>query len=236
MSSENTSLESSIRILLSLCAMVGQDLEALVYYGKYVDEESLDRTKINLPPKDETLDYAVLDSIWFQIIIRSCAFLDEWDKFLGVLNEPEYSDRLMLIKKVVAPAKKAINKWKELRKFRNEITAHNFRGKEKIVTIDQMGQYDCPQSETELYYLVSFIDRMTRVLVAAFPKEYELALESSKKMVKKKQKDISENRLKELKQSLIEVDDQISNRVFDIYRYDFLQNLSTALSDKSRKE
>lgn len=224
----NTNLQSSIKVLLTLFVMLEQDYKALVYYSDNVEEDSPNRLKTNLPEKENIIDFAITEALWFQIIIKSCSFLDEWDKFLGVKNEQEHINRLILIKRTVAPARKAINSWKELRKFRNEITAHNFRGKDHRVTIDEISQYKCPQSIDEIYFLICFIQRMIAVLTHVFPNETQNIVNVTHANTLNISP-ISESRLRELRQYLLDIDEKLSESVFDIFRHDLLETLNDSL-------
>ncbi|BFP43236.1 hypothetical protein FGF1_40810 [Flavobacteriaceae bacterium GF1] len=219
--------------------MVNQDYEALEYYSDNLHESILDRSKVSIADKDEIIDSTIIDSLWFQIILKSCSFLDEWDKFLGVKNEPEYKERLLLIKKIVAPAKKAVNIWSDMRRFRNQIIAHNFRDKNFSVTLDNMGDYDCPNTRGEIYFLISFLNRMINVLQANFSSEIPDIVNDSYSNVMR-QKENSENhqlektkRLKILEQKLQEVDNSIANNIWAIPRNDIRQSVYKALNKKS---
>lgn len=211
--------------------MIEQDYEALVYYSNNLEEEVLDRKRTNIALKHETIDFAIIEALWFQIIIKACSFLDEWDNFLGVLNEDKYKARLKLIKQVVSPARRAFKHWKEIRKFRNEITAHNFRDKKHVVTIDKISEYNCPQSVEELYYLVSFLSRMIHVLTSNFPSEIQwVASSASAESFNGTTQHTSDN-LTELKNLLSEIDNVISERVWDIPRFDILDGIKKSLGE-----
>lgn len=227
----NADLKSSIKVLLSLFVMLEQDYEALLYYSDNIEEDSIDRTIVDLPSKHKTIDFAIIESLWFQIIIKSCSFLDEWDRFLGVKNEPEHNHRVKLIKKIVSPARKAINTWKDLKRFRNEVVAHNFRGKDYIVTIEKMGEYNCPRSIPEMYFLISFISRMVRVLASAYQKETNDIVNLSHSNIVSSANDNNEQ-LKFLNDKLIEVDEKISNEIFSIARHDIMMSIVKMNTDK----
>ena len=66
-------------------------------------------------------------------IIQFCAFLDEYNEFFtpnkcGI----EYKERIVKIRKKNDIGIKRIEKWKDLRDFRNMLVAHNFRTNDKI--------------------------------------------------------------------------------------------------------
>ena len=115
MNSENTDLKSSINVLLVLFIMIEQNLEALIYYEDNIQEASIDRSVTSFAEKHEVIDFAITESLWFRIITLSCSFLDEWDRILAVKYEIEYRRKLLLIKKVLKPARRAISYWKDLK-------------------------------------------------------------------------------------------------------------------------
>jgi hypothetical protein len=226
--------EESIRILLSLCVMIEQNFFALIFYEKHLAKDVL-KSKIIPSRSDDCVDEAVLESLWFQIILKSCAFLEEWDEFLGVKTTLEDNNRLLLIKKIVAPARREIAKWKDLKTFRNHVIAHNLRNSKKEFSLDDMHTYDCPQTNEELYYLVSFIQRMTKVLSNNYPKETLNALEKAKTALD--DKNYSEKGERDLKKALEEIDENISINIWSVIRFDIIkQNVKAIVDYKNNQD
>lgn len=236
-------LEESLSILLSLYVMIEQNLEALIYYEKYLSNDSNEFLRYEFPDKEESfVDEAITESLWFQIILKTCSFLDEWDKMLGVNTGIDNKQRIKIIKQVVKPARKAINQWKDLRGFRNEIIAHNFRGKKGVVKLFDIHKYDCPQTTSELYYVVKFLNRMIRIANA------NLSVESSKVVMsmgkiynetansKAKENELDDSKLENLRRTLEIIDEFISNEVFSIVRYDLIAANLKAIEEAKRNE
>jgi hypothetical protein len=97
------------------------------------------------------------------IIIKACSFLDEYNKGLAPLNYPEYSDRIKLIKTILKPATKRINKWSDLRNYRNDIIAHNLKkGTDYILNDNNKVEYNIPHTDNEMFLLCELIFMMTR--------------------------------------------------------------------------
>lgn len=165
-----------------------------------------------LPPCEEYIDFAVIESLWFQIILHSCSFLDEWDNILGVNTEKHYSKKILKVKRVTAPASKAIKKWKDLKKFRNEVVAHSFRDKEGSVTIYTMSHYNCPQNEEELYYLVCFLNAMIMKLLDTFSDKINLFHEKFDLKIKhtRQKEPVNNPKVIELRKSLKNVQDNLN--------------------------
>jgi hypothetical protein len=178
--------EQSIRILLSLFVTIEQNYNSLTFFNTFLAEDKL-HIKKNPPRQDHCIDEAIIESLWFQIIIKSCSFLEEWDRFLAVRTNEEDKEKILLIKKIVKPARQQISEWKDMQKFRNEIIAHNSRNKEDNYSLDNMGDYDCPSTEYELFHLVKFLERMIKTLTSNFPAELQ-SLISKSKLSKEKEK------------------------------------------------
>lgn len=226
----NTDLKSSLKVLMTLYVMIQQEFEALIYYSDNISEDNLNRNVIPLAPKNEVLDTTIIDSLRFSIVLKACSFLEEWDQFLGVRNEPEIIERLKLIKRTVTKARRALNYWKDLKSFRNEIIAHNFRGKGNEVKIDMLVEYDCPQTVPELYFLTAFMNRMINVLAGYF-KEQAIEIVSDFENIKFKGKTIEDEEIEKLKNILNEIDESISIEVFSIARYDIIQGIASTISN-----
>jgi hypothetical protein len=66
----------------------------------------------------------------YYVIMESNSFLDEYNKFFIVSNvEPEYMDRVRIVRDVLNPLVKKINNWKDLSLYRDNIVAHGWRDK-----------------------------------------------------------------------------------------------------------
>ena len=232
---EETKLESSITILLSLYIMIEQNYTAMVYYMENIDETSENRRKLLIPPKrDLFVDEAITESLFFQIILKICSFIEEWDTCLGVLNEDRYLNKLILIKKVVKPATEAFKNWKDIRKFRNEIIAHNFRkNKSNNITLFDINKYDIPQSAHELSVIVSILDRMLRVLIFNFPIVYKKACnETLDRLLNEPKFDKTKESAKDWDKVITEIDLRISDNIWSIVKFDMIESLVRQIRSK----
>lgn len=220
-------IRESIRILLSLFVTIVQNTDALNYYHDYLINDSESFKKSELPSKEDLfIDEAIIESLWFQIIIKVCSFLDEYDKFLGVKTEPDYTVEIKAIKKVLAPVRREFNNWKDLKKFRNEFVAHNFRNRDNHITIDNLLNYDCPNSQHELYFIYELLQRMTKIISFNFPGEAEYSFKLSELQIEEskliKEKDLDE---KFYSDKLLEMDKHIRDNVWDIPRSEIVDEM-----------
>lgn len=224
----NTDLKSSIKILMILYVMIAQDFESLIYYIKNESRHISDKEG-NILPNDATIDSTIIDALRFSIILKSCSFIDEWDRFLGIKNEDEVISRVKLIKGVVSKVRRELNHWRDLRDFRNEIIVHNFRGKNNMVTIDMMSDYNCPQTIPELYYLASLIERMISVLTANYSDITNEIVEKFGDMTSKQKSSSFDIDFKEMESKLQIIDEEISNNIFNIFKYDLYSELGKSI-------
>jgi len=112
-------------------------------------------------------------SLYAMILISTCSFLDEYHDFLKSEDE-NFRGFIIDFKSVVKPAVKEIENWTGLRRFRNEVLAHNFRKPKKgnkSIFIPSNEVYDIPLSLEDLYVLVGCIKSIVDVLKAVFPYE-----------------------------------------------------------------
>jgi hypothetical protein len=80
--------------------------------------------------KTMSLDKVAIPALTNNIFIMTCSFLDEWNGEFNHIKLPEYSDRILRVKRITKPLFKRINKWKNLRDVRNMVLAHNLRRKD----------------------------------------------------------------------------------------------------------
>lgn len=231
--SKTVSLQSSIEVLFSLYLSIEQNFDALTYYSRFIEDKNLksSETKEKLPERDFTIDAAIIESLWFQIILHSCSFLEEWDKVLGIQNEKRYADEILEVKKIVSPAGRAVKKWKDLKRFRNEVIAHSFRNKKGDISLYTMSHYNCPQNEQELYYLVCLLNRMTMVLADRFSKKMDVFFENYTSLVQEAYQinSVTNPTTTELNEALNKVDKNINIQSFPVTKENFIQSLVNKL-------
>lgn len=96
------------------------------------------------------------------VIMHLNAFLDEYDRHFKSSN-PDISLAVKNCKKIAKPFVRTLREWKELKKFRNEVVAHNMRnGFNGASILSELHSYDAPNSIFDLLIvsecLVSIID------------------------------------------------------------------------------
>lgn len=117
---------------------------------------------------DEDAELVLYVNTSSMIIIQTNSFLDEYHQFVRS-EEPEMMDTINNIKKIAKPALKLINQWEEREDFRNQVLAHNLRGKNGESVFERgLSSFDVPQQGADLHVLVSCIGMVKEVFESAF--------------------------------------------------------------------
>ena len=116
--------------------------------------------------------------IWVSIcsitIIQTISFLDEYNNFVKS-KDPDLDTTIKAIKKTVKPALKKISEWRDLRKFRNNVLAHNLRSQKREASVFTFGlnSYDIPQTGADFVVLYNCISMIKDVFQSAFKVKLE---------------------------------------------------------------
>jgi hypothetical protein len=138
----------------------------------------LDEYRICLTKEKDKSDSVIFSIITSQIIITTCSYLDEWEVLGNLIKEGE-SHRILTLRKIVKPAISRINKWTDMRQFRNNIIAHNHRIKKEnnsFAILNIPRKLNCPNSFYDYILLMGCIFITKNVLLRMFQKEYNEAL------------------------------------------------------------
>lgn len=119
-------------------------------------------------------DIATAGIILNYVLIQSCGWIEEYDKGFVPHKFPEYSDRIIQVKKILKPAKKRISDWKDLQAFRNQILAHSFKKNDSyILSEGNLTSYRIPRTNTEIFLLSNIIFFMMTTISKHFPEIIE---------------------------------------------------------------
>jgi hypothetical protein len=106
------------------------------------------------------------------ILMNVCSYLDEYNKNFSTECEPEYKSRILEAKKIAKPAYKEISKWKDLKDYRNNMIAHNFRIDGKDFSFNMLGQYNAPRTYRDIVLLRKHLIMINSIIQAEF--EFEM--------------------------------------------------------------
>lgn len=208
---EYNKTEESIFTLLSLYILIKQAFESL---SNNEDILLSDFDKANSTFKDLVND-TIHEALVYQILLKSCAFIEEWNKIFGVHTEPQDKNKILSVKQVAKPAYKCVSEWKNLRDFRNEAIAHNHRNKEGKNIYLNYSPYHTPQSNAEIYLLVFCIKKMIDVVDFFFKETvYDIVVNKLKVNKVKGEKNMS---AEEIKLKMKKLDEEISNSLMRIH-------------------
>jgi len=105
------------------------------------------------------------------ILMNVCSYLEEYNKNFSTASEPQYQSRIAEIKKIAKPAYKEISKWKDLKVYRNNMIAHNFRIDGKDFSFNMLGQYNAPRTYRDIVLLRKHLKMINSLIQAEFEHE-----------------------------------------------------------------
>ncbi len=197
--------EESIFILLSLCVLSQQAYEAIT--GKQLDAH------LSHNDADEnfkaTCEETIYEALVYQILLKACSYLDEWNKVFGIQTEDNDRDEIIKIKQLAKPAYKCISTWKHLREFRNEAIAHNHRDKNGENIYLSKKPFNSPQTTSEIYLLIFCLNRMTRCIDLFYPEVITKVLTKMKR--KGRWRDFKRMSKKAIKEKMKQIDNGIAD-------------------------
>jgi hypothetical protein len=153
------------------------------------------------------------EALNYQILLKTCAFLDEWNKIFGVATEEKDCEKIKTAKRLAKPAIKQIVSWKQLNDFRNEAIAHNHREQKsgKNIYIISKG-YHFPDTDSEIFLMVFCIKKAMDVVSVFFKPEMQNVIANLKfRKAPARQKRLSGAYIK---RSIKEINSAIDNPVF----------------------
>ena len=104
------------------------------------------------------------------IIITACSFIDEYETQLNSKEFPKFSDEINKLKLINKPAIRRIKRWKDLKKYRNNILAHNLRYKNKpIYSYSEKIEYNFPHHNNEVELLSKLVLTISKNIGEVFP-------------------------------------------------------------------
>jgi len=110
------------------------------------------------------------------IILETQSFLEEYQKYFNPKNvEIEYSERVLVARKLCKPLFKQIEKWKGLKDFRDNIVAHPWRN-DNAVVVPLSSMFDIPRTWIEFQFLKDLVHYMYEIIYGEFNLEMDESL------------------------------------------------------------
>ena len=120
-------------------------------------------------------DSVIFTTLMDMNIIDACSFLDEYHEYFGVTTEKTYLPKIIEIKQICKPFIKQINKWKDLKKYRNTFSAHNLRNKKHENIYRSRIDHIAPRKIHEMELLCGCIQLITYIIKSEFEVEFVTA-------------------------------------------------------------
>jgi hypothetical protein len=121
-------------------------------------------------------------SFQWQAMVMTISLMDEFNKFLFAFRSDngEIQKRINQFKHITQPMISEINSWSDLRNFRNNVLAHNFRidkeGYKSVLLHNRIGSYNIPKFRIDFIILLKYIAAITKICEEIFIDEYNDAL------------------------------------------------------------
>jgi len=111
-------------------------------------------------------------SLYHQILLNTCTFLEEYDHNFLTLAEPKYKERIKIVMNIAKPVLKKIREWTGLRELRNEMLAHTWRKKKtKELSLVDIFKYDTPRTYWEIQILEKYLTMIVGLIEIEFREE-----------------------------------------------------------------
>ncbi|MBZ5857761.1 hypothetical protein [Flavihumibacter profundi] len=121
----------------------------------------------------KTLFYEILLQ---HIILESQVFRQEFEEYFFQRAEPFYRARVSSVKNCSKPLFRRINKWSQLRTFRNQVIAHPWRNSRGDFVFPDVHDYDVPRNAFDHVLLADYYGYIMNIVEQEFKLELKEAL------------------------------------------------------------
>lgn len=123
-------------------------------------------------PFDKYPSDMIMKAVLYNHTLLICnAILDEFNREFTPLKCTEFADRVNKFRRQIKPVLGRIDKWKDLKNYRNQIIAHNLRIKGISIfdKDDKSISYNAPHTNNEIKLLVELLALITMNIGVEFP-------------------------------------------------------------------
>ena len=105
------------------------------------------------------------------MILLANGYLDEYHDNFTAIKHPDYAERITEIKKLTKPVVKRIGKWTNLKDYRNNILAHNFRVKGQSIFASDFEpiHLKAPHTNSEIMLLAELLSIINTTIIQKIP-------------------------------------------------------------------
>ena len=192
-----------------------------IYHIKYIGDvtSNLHSIFLSIGKKiDEDEKIVLRFIIQSKVMLDTISLLDEMNNFLFKCEnniDEVIKEKIESFIYIIEPILTAIGKWENLRKFRNNVLAHNFRidsdNFKSVFLNNELPNYVIPGSTKDLVTLFHYINQMTKIAAELFNSEYEEALNVMKNFERPDIKimESTENETDKVNETIKEVNERI---------------------------
>lgn len=165
----------------------------LLFYGNILEKLDYTRRDSFTSGFSEDQIKTTAFSIQWNIMIITQSIIDELNKFLFNYKaiDLDLKNRIKAFRKIIAPAVEEINKWKDMREFRNNVLAHNGRNYngESVILSSKFNNYDIPLHHNDFLILFKLLKIIVKTAEDIFAAENQEA-EKIRDILNAKQKEV----------------------------------------------
>lgn len=157
-----------------------ESLYHLNYYSNqlFFFQSALDKYNVSkLSDEKDQVAFALRISVQSVTLINACSIMDEMSNYLFAYKSgsKDLKRRIKAYKKITAPIRNEMEKWPDIRKFRNHVLAHNLRDNgnrfQSVFRHAKLNQYIIPNSTKELLILITAFQLILKPLIEIFALE-----------------------------------------------------------------
>lgn len=121
--------------------------------------------------------------------------MDEFHRNFLQRCEPEFKNKVLVVKKMIVPIFKRINLWKDLKEYRNNIIAHPWRDKKGSFVVPDINKYKIPRNWFEHIVLVDLISYTYDIIRTIFQIEFPSMFKFMESLIPPKKEKINYKKL-----------------------------------------
>lgn len=110
-------------------------------------------------------------TLYNTVLLDVCSYVDEYNKHFLNKAEAQFKERILSVKKIAKPAFQKVNDWTELKEYRNQMIAHNFRVNGDTFSFNRLGQYNAPRTYSDIALLRKYLMMVQTIIEAEFQPE-----------------------------------------------------------------
>lgn len=158
--------------LLTIGILTSELIRNMDLYDAILKElKNLKDYHVNVEHQPVPVSVMIKGLILDKIILVGSSILEEADQYITAKKMPDWKQEIQELKIKVGPIRKKLSNWSDLRKYRNQILAHNLRktdGTSIFDTRNGMHEFNVPKNNGERVLFFELIRAYTELLFKHF--------------------------------------------------------------------